>query len=168
MRAKSPALQLLRKLRVDMPALEQAFDAHDTEASHYLDVQSGEVVILHEGLVKLALHGGALSPGAAAAAERTRAVLREVGRRYLVIPAEDTSDLWADMVGFCDGLDDPRLVRRLREGLKGPAAARSFFRVLYDAGRVDEWAPYHEFQRRHRVVDWLVSEGISPLFDDEF
>lgn len=157
-------LILLRPLTVDMAAIEAAFDPSSPEDSHYLDVETGEVVALGPGDVARALRADPedLAGPDAERIETARTVLRHIGKRFRPIPGDDPADVWADADGFADAQTDAKLKRKMRDALRKPAPLRRFFRIVWDAGVADRWALHASEARRERIVDWLASLGIGP------
>jgi hypothetical protein len=143
-----PALRLLRPLRVDIEALERAWDDDGDDASRMLDLATGQVVTVPRD-----------------DAIAARRVARDVGR-YLPIPADDPTDLRDDMDAYTAEHDDPRIRRRLREALRSRDPARKFHSVLWDEDQLDEWSVYQHGRLERRIVEWLATHGIAAVFEE--
>lgn len=162
-------LQLLRPLRVDLPALEAAFDTLSPEESGYLDLETGTVVVLGPGEVARALRA---SPEDLAGAdseriELARGVLRRIGTRYLPLPADEPADVWADADAFTDELPDDKLKKKLHTALRKPTPLRGFYQAIWKAELMDQFGPFAAERRRDRIVHWLVSRGYAPSWDED-
>ena len=162
-------LQLLRPLRVDLAALEAAFDTLSPEESGYLDLETGKVVVLGPGEVARALRATPedLAGDDSERIELARGVLRRIGTRYLPLPADEPSDVWADADAFTDELTDERLKKKLHTALRKPTPLRGFYQQVWKAELMDQFGPYAAERRRERIVAWLISRGYAPSWDDD-
>jgi hypothetical protein len=141
-----PALRLLKRVKIDVDALEQAFEGSEPDGTWYLDAATGEVRFVPEDDVPPRL-------------------LAQIGERYLPVPHDDPSDVWNDMAEFVPQVQDAKLRRRLRDALKAQSVRR-FRMALFDAEVLDEWSVWQASRVRSRMIEWLASIGIAAVFDD--
>lgn len=163
------SLRLLRPLRVDLGALEAAFDTITPEESAYLDLEGGDVVVLGPGEVARALRAAPedLDGDDAERIEHARNVLRRIGTRYLPLPADEPADLWSDADAFVDTLEDARLQKRLKTALRKPTPLRGFYHAIWKSGQIDQFGPFVSERRRERIIGWLISRGYAPTWDED-
>jgi hypothetical protein len=159
---------LLKPLRLDMAALEAAFDPSSPEDSAYLDLETGEVVTLTPGEVTRAIRAEPedLAGWDPDRYELVRSVLARIGKRYRPVPVDEPADLWSDAQTFVEELPDPRLARRLASALAGTGPVHRFFRAVWDAEIADEWGTFVAERRRERIVGWLTGLGYSPYWSE--
>ena len=141
-----PALRLLRPLRVDIDAIERAWDDADPDTRSWLDVTSGAVKVIR-----------ADDMGA------VRRLHREPGR-FTPIPFDDAADLRDDMQAFIATVDDARIRRRLRDAMRAKQPARRFHGALWDEDILDDWSVFAAAKMRLRIVEWLAGLGIAAVF----
>jgi hypothetical protein len=163
-----PELKLLRRVRVDIDDLEDAFESHDLDVTWYLDVRSGAVLGLTEEDVREARYGNGEPPTErrADAVDRVRRVLGGLGAQYLPIPQDDPADAWQDMAAFTETVSDAALKRRLRGALRGKSAPRRFRDVLSDTVGFEDWHVFQQQRTRGRILEWLASVGVGGFYED--
>jgi hypothetical protein len=177
--------RLRRRLRLDLEDLALAFETNMPEAGQYLDLDTGEVVLVQDDIgreverVYQEIDG---DDSAALAAELQRrgvpqderdellqADLVEVGfgTRFIRIPHVESHDAYEDMESFIETVQDARLQDRLWNAIRGKGAFRRFKDTLYDyPGERERWFTFTNAQMRRRVLDWLRDEGIEPILDE--
>ena len=168
MPARPRHLTLLRPLRLDMVALEAAFDPASPEDSAYLDLETGDVVTLTPGEVTRAIHAEPedLASWDPDRYELVRSVLGRIGKRYRPVPVDEPADLWADAKEFVGTVADTKLAKRLETALAGAGPVHRFFRLVWDAEIADEWGTFVAERRRERIVAWLTGLGYSPFWNE--
>jgi hypothetical protein len=133
-----------RKLKIDMTMLELAFDSGFEEIAEYLDLQSGQVVMV----------------------ERTseEAENYEFSEHYLAIPRQDSRDGYEEMEQFIETVRDPHLKELLTVAIQGQGA---FGRFKYAISRYpeerDRWYQFKDQQLQARIREWLDSEDIEAV-----
>jgi len=170
-----------RRLAVDMGRLEVAFEHGSWETSDYLDLQTGEVLsVTHDvhrqleeiyekaGVSDLAvyvdgLHETGWIKDAILEADR---VERGHGSRIVEVPRTETPEDYRDMENFIATVADPDLRDCLDEAITRRGAFRRF-RDALDAHRGEQrrWIRFQQEAVRARIVDWLGSLGVEPVFD---
>ena len=177
----------MRRLKVDLAELEIACESGATEASYYLDTETGEVVLVTDetrsGLVALSEQvydaaGEERVPFADLLArrdltDRQKNALADAlrvesgfGDRFIRVEPEDAHAAYRDMEAFIETVDDRRLRNRLQDAIAGRGAFRRFKNVLLDdAHERERWFAFKSARLRERIVDWLRSEGVEPVLE---
>lgn len=174
-----------RKLKVDLPELEFAFENTSFEATHYLDLETGRVIrITDETRRELeasheeawdeekqevlptafaeALHN--LPEWAQEAVQEADQIEAGHGSRFIRVPQADSHEGYRDMEDFICTVENQRLQDRLGRAISGRGAFRYFKDVLLDDPRERErWFKFKDERVRQRVLEWLESEGIEPI-----
>jgi len=178
---------LMRKLNVDLGELIYAFDDASWEMSHYLDLETGQVVMITqetrwelERIYEEEYDPDAEQPFDLAEVLRQRdlpewrqqalleadRVEAEYHSRYIGVPDADSHEGYRDMEAFIATVEDARLQDRLWRAISGRGAFRYFKDVLADHPRERErWFAFKDAQLDERVLDWLESEGIEPIVE---
>jgi hypothetical protein len=171
----------MKKLKVDWSMLELAFDDSSYEHSHFLDLETGEVVFITDeereyaesfgdsddeddaGVLNAASSESAddLSQWMRDAAQRA-AEVRENPDRYEVIPRADSREGYRDMQVFIDSVSDERIAELLDVAIQGSGAFRRFKDVLarFPAER-ERYFQFRDDRVRARIRDWLHSLDID-------
>lgn len=180
------ALPPTRRVKVDMAALAAALDEAFAEAQQYLDLETGQVVVVTDEISRLRdeLHAEAHSlegvddrafaaalelrrlPGWMKEAAREADLVEDgFGARFLRIPPRESRDGYRDMEAFIETVADERLQRRLNGAITGRGAFRRFREVLDDHPNEQErWYAFRNERLRERALRWLRDEAIEPLF----
>jgi hypothetical protein len=173
----------MRRLKLDLSDLVEAFENTSWDMTYYLDLETGKVILvtdetrqelnaIYRDVGDLADDDGSLF----AAALRRRGLpgwqqemVREAdrvedgfGTRYIEVPRADADEDYRDMELFIDTLGDRRLQYRLWDAINGRGAFRRFRDVL--AGQPQErerWFAFKDARARQRVLDWLAHEEIE-------
>ncbi|HYV02246.1 MAG TPA: UPF0158 family protein [Actinomycetota bacterium] len=169
------------RLAVDMARLEVAFERGSWEVSDYLDLDTGEVLSVtaevrrqledmyaEAGEDDLAAHVDGLDEpqwikDAIVEADR---VERGFGVRIVEIPRAEASDDYGDMEDFIATVADQDLRGRLYRAIAGRGAFRWFRDALAShRGEQQRWIRFQQEAVRSRIVDWLRSLGVEPVFE---
>ncbi len=178
-----PRKRPLRKINLDLE-LTFAFENSSYELQNYLDVETGEVVLvtaetrrhLEEIYEELDGAGDTEATHFAEAIQKRdlpdwqKEALVEAdrvetgfGTRYSRVPVIDSHEACADMEEFIEIVRDERVQERLGNAIRGRGTFRRFKNVLLDYPRDRErWFQFEDGQMRQRVLDWLEEEGIEP------
>ncbi|MBV9772944.1 MAG: hypothetical protein JO040_03300 [Gemmatimonadetes bacterium] len=142
-------------IRIDAEDLLIALEIHDPETDHYLDLQTGEVIL-----------------AAWSAFDRDEPeyagfeAMREDPRYRLVEPVTSGEE-WRWMRDFAEDSDDPRLKERLLDAIHGSGAFGRFKRVLSSTPEArDAWFRFREERLLEHARDWLRYEGIEAELAD--
>jgi hypothetical protein len=174
----------MRKLKIDMADLEIAFDYGSGMISAYLDTETGEIIsisdddkfqlqVIYESYYDEQTE--TVDWESAFREERVpdwqRESLRDADRikadfsnRFKAIPSQRSFEGYRDMEAFIATVRDPRLQVRLERAISGRGAFRYFKDVLLDyPTERKRWFQFQQDRLYQRMLDWLESEGISPL-----
>jgi hypothetical protein len=175
-----------RRLAADLSELESAFEDASWEMSHYLDLETGQIVTLTDEIRRqwedLFEDDESELDEPIDLAEAVRKtdlpewekdVLIEAdqieagyGTRYLGIPQGDSHEGYRDMEAFITTIQNEHLRDRLWQAIGGGGAFRNFKDVLADFPRERErWFEFKDARLRQRVLDWLASQGIEPAIE---
>ena len=177
----------MRKVKVDLAELADAFDNSSEETTYYLDTETGETVLVtsevnrHLEAIYEAMDGGedeprlsfeeALQqrdiPGWQQEMVRTADKVEEgFGVRFLRVPRSESHDGYRDMEDFIDELPNARLQERLFDAIHGRGAFRRFKDVLLDhPAERERWFSFQKARVHGRAIAWLMDEGIEPITD---
>lgn len=172
-----------RKLKVDMEGLELAFDDRSGEHSHYLDLETGEVVLvtdeiqrelekIYEGMPEQeaedsfeeALRERDLPDWMKDEVRDAHRVEAGYGERFARVPNTESHEAYGDMEEFIETVSDGRLQELLEVAINGKGAFRRFKDVLArHPGQEERWFRFSDERERQRIVEWLDEEGIEPI-----
>ncbi len=180
-------VQPKRKLRVNLTDLDQAIENTDFEHQFYLDLETGEVVLVDEEtrseLERIYEELNEAGDGEFKHIERAIAeseiadwqkeLVLEAHRveegcdtRYLTVPTADSHDGYEDMEDYIETVRDDRLQERLQDAIHGRGAFRRFKDVLGDYPEAREsWFKFRDDRVRQRALDWLENEGIEAILE---
>lgn len=176
-----------RRLKVDMDGLEEGFENSSYELSFYLDLETGEVVVVtyevrrvlediyedlpeEEAEVGEALNAAADQHDLPDWEKEQLMTAYQVdtgfGERFIQVPRSDSHESYRDMEDFIDSVSDQRLASRLDDAIQGKGAFRRFKDTLYyKEAEQARWYEFRERRLRERVLKWLEEEGIEPILD---
>src|SRR3972149_5755748 len=175
-----------RRLAVDLSELESAFEDASWEMSHYLDLETGQIVTLtdeiHQQWEDLFENDESGLDGPIDLAEAVRKtdlpewekdalieadqIEAGYGTRYLGIPQSDSHEGYRDMEAFIATIPNEHMQDRLWRAIGGRGAFRNFKDVLADFPRERErWFEFKDTRLRRRVLAWLESQGIEPVIE---
>jgi hypothetical protein len=159
----------MNKLKVDLPGLMAAFEDASWETSYYLDLETGEVIMLTDeelGYVDEPPNWP-LPEWQQEAAKRAEEIWCDGEERYLRVPDADSREGYGDMEDFITTVENEHLRELLWVAVQGRGAFRRFKDVLHGYPRERErWFDFGDTQVRRRVLDWLESEGIEPIIEE--
>lgn len=140
----------MKTVPVDLEELAFAFDDGSPEHEYFLDLETGEVILVSENL-------GLIE------ARQERERIEDGLDRFLRIPQPGSSAGYQDMDEFVETVEDDRLLELLDVALDGKGAFRRFRDVLdrYPAER-DRWYAFKDERLKTRIRDWLTEEEIEP------
>jgi predicted nucleotidyltransferase len=159
----------MKRLKVDLPGLMVAFEDASWESSHYLDLETGEVIMLTSEELGYVDEppDWPLSEWEQEMVERAEEIWRDSGERYLSVPEADSREGYHDMEDFIATVEDARLRELLGVAIQGRGAFRRFKDALYNHPREQErWFHFKDEQLCQRVLDWLEAEEIEPIIEE--
>lgn len=173
-----------RKLKIDMNELELAFDNPSFELSYYLDLETGEVLLVTDetrrmleriyeelpeetneesGEFEAIVSQRDLPDWIKEALVTADMVESGFGDRFIAIPRTESGTGYGDMEDFIDTVRNQGLQRRLAGAIRGRGAFRRFKDVLRDQPAEEErWFRFRDERARERILEWLEDEGIEP------
>ena len=174
----------MRELHVDLDAILAAFEFSDIPIDHYLDLETGRVVMVSENMrieleaiyeehwdldsdddfdLKAVLNQHNLPKWHRDALLDADAVEEYYLRRYIKIPSATSGDGYRDMQNYIQTVSNQDLKNQLWQAINGRGAFRNFKTILYNHKLARaEWYAFEENRLRQRVLDWLESENINP------
>jgi predicted nucleotidyltransferase len=159
----------MNRLKVDLPGLMAAFEDASWETSYYLDLKTGEVIMLTDEELGYVDEppDSPLPEWQQEAVKRAEKIWLDGGKRYLRVPDADSREGYGDMEDFIATIEDEHLRELLWVAISGRGAFRRFKDVLYNYPRERKrWFNFGDTQVRRRVLDWLESEGIEPIIEE--
>lgn len=174
-----------RRLKVDLSELELALDNYSWEINYYLDLETGQVILLTDETqpeldrlhdlaydmneqeimpVEEAIQQLDLYDWQAEMVLLAHEVEIGFGTRYVAIPRSDSHEAWRDMQDFIGTVRDERLGDYLWDAIQGRGAFRCFRDILArHPDERDRWYDFKNTRQRERMLEWLASEGIEPI-----
>lgn len=177
----------LRKLNVDMPELIFALENASYEMDHFLDVETGEVIMVSEEARSTiesiemdmeedaaladfydALQKHDLQDWVREDVNKALEIEADFGSRYIGIPKATSREGYRDMEDFIYTVEDKHLQDLLSVAIDGKGAFRRFKNVLYNYPQEQErWFAFQGNRVEEQVLAWLKSEGIQPINENE-
>jgi hypothetical protein len=175
-------LPVMRRLKINLFDLEGAFETNSPEMHHYLDTETGEVLMVtddfRQELEQLWEEAGPKDKledllrkselpdwqkQAIAEAERVEA---NFDLRVVQVPEPDAHEDFRGMVAFIATVAEPRLRDKLQRAIHGRGAFRRFKDALgSDFRERERWFQFKRERLRKHMTDWLASLDIEPLWE---
>ncbi|WAH37293.1 UPF0158 family protein [Alicyclobacillus dauci] len=139
------------RVKADLRELCDAFSINNEEIEHYLDVETGEIIMWMDPIVM-----GVLD-------EELEDELEEgFGERYFRIPKIESREAYQLMVEFTDTVTSSSLRDLLRAALNRHKPFREFKDVLYDFPEErEQWFKFERDAHRQHVLQWLELHHIT-------
>lgn len=169
-----------KRLQVDMLMLEAAFEHDSFDTAHYLDLETGEVLtvtdeikwqldqIYEETDDDITDHVQQLDLPEWMKEAVLEAHRIEMGTDVdlVEIPPADSSYDYGDMADFIATIPDDDLREELYHAIRGRGAFRRFGDLVYSRRYFrHKWQVHRREAIQARVVEWLRSIGIEPIFE---
>jgi hypothetical protein len=174
----------MRKLNIDFDEVQKAMEDTVRDAfDYFLDVETGEVLILSEDILNRARL--LLSRDFDEDMEDFEEVVfdREIdipswmedeielaldifmgGDHYVRVPERAARNVYAAMNEFINQLEDARLGKELRQMLSGEGTFRRFKNALEPYPKLRKyWYGYNAKIARKEIMEWLRSLSIEPV-----
>jgi predicted nucleotidyltransferase len=176
-------LLAMRRLKINLFELEAAFETSSTEMHHYLDTETGEVLMTTdeftqelerlreeadpEAKLEDLLRKSNLPDWQRQAIAEADRVHDSFGTRVVGVPEPEARQSIRDMEAFALTVPDPPLRGELLRALHGRGAFRRFRDVLGSSFRERErWFQFKRDRLRKHMTDWLASLDIEPLWEE--
>ncbi len=156
---------MTRKLKINWSELDAAFQTSSWEMHFYLDLETGEVVMLTEEASRYLEEppDRELPDWMQEMVRVARQVEEGYRTRYIRIPEADTREEYRDMERFIGTVGNSHLQDRLWRAIQGRGAFRRFKDVLLDySSERERWFAFKDYCIYERIWWWLESEGIEP------
>jgi len=138
-----------KSLKINLDELCSAMDDSSYEHEHYLDLKTGEILIVSEY----------------ADDEDTEKLRREIERnpdRYEQIPRAESHEGYGYMVEFIATVKDEHLAELLEVAINGQGAFRRFKDVLLRHPEERErWFQFKDERLEERALEWLDDIGVT-------
>jgi hypothetical protein len=174
-----------RRLAISMADLEQAFDDASDMIHSYLDLQTGQVVMISDetrdelNAIYAELDEQGDDAAFAAAVQRRvqqdwmREVLTEAhqveqgyGTRYIAVPKADSRAAYRVMEDFIDTVADQRFQAQLAYAIQGRGAFRRFKDTLFnDPAERERWFAFNTAHAREQMLAWLEEASITATLE---
>ena len=173
----------MKRLRINMIDLAEAFELGGQDFAYYLDRETGEVLMVGSEaqhlLNQIYEAAGSAEPGAPVdldgALERrgvgnwlketvktAHRIDRGFGSRYLQVPESDSFAGYADMKAFIESVPDRAFADRLWTAIQGKGAFHRFKDTLAAQPALEQrWFKFKEEQMRARMAEWLAAQEIE-------
>ena len=177
----------MKKIKMNLSELMYALEDASWEASRYLDLETGQVVMITdetrwelERIYEEVYDPDAEQPPDLAEILQQRdlpewqqqtlleanQVEAQYGSRYISVPQADSHEGYRDMENFIITVKDERLQDQLWRAISGRGAFRYFKDVLHNHFHERErWFAFKDALLKQRVLGWLESEGIEPIIE---
>ncbi len=138
-----------KALNIDIEELCAAMEDGSYEHEYYLDLDSGEVLLLSE-------YVGDEETG------ELEEQIEENSDRYERIPRAESHEGYRDMVDFIVTLENEHLTELLGVAIDGKGAFRRFKDVLLDHPEEEErWFRFKDERMEARALEWLGDIGVT-------
>ena len=137
----------IRKVPVDWEALENAFENNAPEVHSYLQVMTGDVLRVVDGVADPQMHARIASDP-----------------KYLRVEAVSSREQYRWMERYIPTVEDPKLRARLEVAIDGKGAFRRFKDVLMAFGPERErWFTYRSERLKTFMEAWLQAHDIQSV-----
>ena len=137
----------IRDVPIDWEALENAFENNAPEVHSYLQVMTGDVLRVVDGVADPQMHARIASDP-----------------KYLRIEAVSSREQYRWMERYIPTVEEPKLRARLEVAIDGKGAFRRFKDVLMAYGSERErWFTYRSERLRTFMEAWLQAHGIQSV-----
>jgi hypothetical protein len=135
------------KVSIDMDQLVYSFEDESQDNKYYLDKETGEIRLVHQGLHELR--------------DLTDEIETE-RERFLYVPKQDPKKIKEDLRDFIDTIDDAKTKMLLEMAMESPHIQSGFKKILGDTGVSDDGLKaFLAGRTRLRVKQWLSANSID-------
>lgn len=176
---------MTRRLKIDLGELAIAMDSYSYEHRFYLDLETGEIVLVQEEFtmklediyqeildeegneiisLEAYLDAQGIHDWQREALLDADRVERGYGSRYIAVKADSPYEGYNDMERFIATVEDDALYQRLSSAIRGRGAFGRFKSIVHqDADLLEAWYAFEQAQSERRVRDWLERYDIEPI-----
>jgi hypothetical protein len=156
----------MKKLTVDIPEIAALAENAEHEDEYYLDVQTGQVVIVPSDFSYRDLDSAEDLSDLPEWERELVPVAREIAagnERYVSLPEYSSDEAYEQMAAFTQTVTDETLRQRLNAALRGDRPFRRFKNVLLQSPADEKrWFKFKDDGLEEFVRDWLREIGIEP------
>ena len=132
-----------KTLKIDLDELYSAMENSSYEVEYYLDLETGEILFVSEGMDD----------------EETGKLKIQIGEeldRYELIPKVESYEGYRDMQAFIATVEDDHLSELLEVAINGKGAFRRFKDVMLNYPEERErWFQFKDDRMKERALEWL-------------
>ena len=132
-----------KTLKIVLDELYDAMENNSYEVEYYLDLETGEILFVSEGMDD----------------EETGKLKIQIGEeldRYELIPKAESYEGYRDMQAFIATVEDDHLSELLKVAINGKGAFRRFKDVLLNYPEERErWFQFKDDRMKERALEWL-------------
>jgi hypothetical protein len=141
-----------RRVPVSWEALEDAFENNAPEVHSYLQIDTGEVIRIVDGIADPGMHSRIVADPS-----------------YLRVDPVSSREQYRWMERFVATVDEPDLRQKLMGAIDGKGAFRRFKDVLmhYPVDR-ERWFAFRSERLRVSMLSWLEANDIEPVERDQW
>ena len=173
----------MRKLKLNLADLADAFESESGENKFYFDLETGAVTLIDKDtrtelnaiyrtigdqpdadgvLFAAALQAASLLDWQKVLIHQADLVERGFGTRFVEVPHADSRASYHDMEAFIETVQSRCLRDRLCDAIEGRGAFRRFKDALLSApDERERWVAFRDALIRQRVIEWLESLEIE-------
>ncbi len=138
-----------RRLPVDLGELCEALDDSSAEHAWYVDLETGEILLLSELMDDLA---------------ELQERLDASPERYERVPSVESWQAYRDMEDFIDTIEDAHIAELLEVAIAGRGAFGRYKDVLARfPDKRERWFHFKDERLMRRALEWLEEIGVEPL-----
>lgn len=170
-----------KRLQVDMLMLEVAFEDDSFDTAHYFDLETGEVLTVTDEIrwqldqiyeetedddITGHIQQVDLPGWMKEAVLEAHRIEMGTDVDLVAVPPADSFYDYGDMADFIASISDDDLPEELYEAIRGRGAFRRFGDLVHSRRDLKhKWQTHRREAIRARVVEWLHSIGIEPIFE---
>jgi hypothetical protein len=168
-----------RKLKINLDDLETAFETDSALAEGYIDLETGQVVLISEDIRArhaevrefMRQHGVGLEEALArlcldgweeAGVRDADRVEHDSGDRFVAVPSFPSSASYRDMEDFIETVPDAAVRDLLSQAIRHKGPFRSFKDAIGRHAKVEAaWYAFKQARARQAMLAWLGGEGVE-------
>lgn len=156
----------MKYIPVDVDEIAMAMDFDTYEYTHYLNTETGEVVMVEAGLMEFDYHDELAIRRLPEWQRELMPVLREIDEMdiYEAIPIIPIQEKQKVMEAFAQTIKTRDLREKLMKALETHNPLRKFKSLLAHHPEIEvQWYQFEESYLQEQVLEWLENLGIAPL-----
>ena len=151
---------------VKLAVLLDLLESDHEEFTSMLDLKTGEMVLMEDGLVRAAEEGdeeslNAVSEWQKPDAELARLIAADDGQRFIQGPKKFDFHEYRHMERFIGTIETEEIADQLWKAIKGKGAFRYFKDTAERLGLLERWFAYRDEAMKKFVLDWAGRRHIK-------